>query len=192
MSIIPNIELIINKKLKISPAYGVIGSNCMCSDYCPIPGKHHYLQENKDFIINEINLAIEYFEGKILNYLIPTGRINNILVLDIDRRENGFENFIKLKNRFPEITNTFSVNSGGSGLHFYYRTNKVIQTKADQFISGIDVLSQGGWVIGPGSKHVSSNFYTTVDEKQNINPLPKTLEQIILKAENGESHDLIN
>src|SRR5690348_13010891 len=53
------------------------------------------------------------------NYGLITGKLNNLLVLDIDVKDNGLEEWNKYTKRNGNI-NTVSVSTPSGGLHYYF------------------------------------------------------------------------
>lgn len=103
------------------------------------------------------------FENTLINtnYGIITGKVNNILVLDIDVKDNGLEEWQKYIKRNGEI-NTVTIVTPSGGLHYYFlyhstneaneqllREHLYTQTKLRNV--GLDIRSDGGYVVGPNS-----------------------------------------
>lgn len=85
------------------------------------------------------------------NYAIPTGKINGICVLDLDADKGGVEAAERLFGLTPRSVLTPVVKTPGGGYHFYFRYDRRAKTSADRIARGIDVRSDGGYVVGPGS-----------------------------------------
>jgi hypothetical protein len=82
---------------------------------------------------------------------IPTGSINGITVVDIDIRDDkdGFRTIEELGLQRPSIYPAVRTPSGG--VHLYISKGKdYYQNSAGDLGSGIDIWSQGGYVIGAG------------------------------------------
>lgn len=71
---------------------------------------------------------------------IVTGAISDLTVVDIE--EGGDFNLIK--------DETFTVKTGGNGLHYYYKYDKDFQN-AVRILPLMDIRSEGGYVIAGGS-----------------------------------------
>jgi len=82
---------------------------------------------------------------------IVTGKISNIIVIDIEADEDS-GTFIE-KYKIPE---TLVVSTGGGGLHFYFKYDEKSKLKTANMrkigISG-DIRSDGGMVVAPISFH---------------------------------------
>jgi hypothetical protein len=101
------------------------------------------------------------FNNKIENLGIRTGQINRLLVVDIDAKKDGVENFQKLQKEIGILDDTWRVNTGGGGFHLYYklREDQRFSNSSDMIAPGIDIRGENGYVVGPGSNHVSGKRY---------------------------------
>ena len=99
---------------------------------------------------------------------LVTGKISNLIVLDVDPRHGGNET-IKGKNIPP----TVSVNTGGGGYHYYYKYPHEISDKLGGKIKnftgenvdlpGLDLRADGGFIYAPPSLHPSGERYEFVE-----------------------------
>lgn len=98
-------------------------------------------------------------------FAILTGDSNDIVVIDVDKKNGGLKTLELLEKRGFDLfkMSKFIVRSGGGGYHFYFENspNLEIKTKANECI-GIDFRSNGGLIIGPYSTHESGNKYEIV------------------------------
>lgn len=83
---------------------------------------------------------------------IPTGKINNITVIDLDFykvAEDKNEFISKFKNYIDDF-NTYTVQTCSGGIHLYFKYDTDITTTTNKEYN-IDVRSNGGYVVSPGS-----------------------------------------
>jgi len=119
----------------------------------------------KDWPKNSSNESIQvnkWFKGKETNAGIPTGEINNLFVVDIDKKNDGFESLKKLENIIGPIEkeSNYIVSTGGGGLHLYYKLRKDEKIPSyTGIIDGIDIRGEGGQVVSPFSTHENGNIY---------------------------------
>lgn len=151
---------------------------------------------------NRIFKCINNFNNQN-NIGILTGRINNILVVDIDFKkpnkleQDGMEDFLtNYVNLFgmPK-TRIIKTRRGGFHLYFNYQSNdntinsivhKHLINKSGYRRSSIDVRSDGGYVVAPGCFVFDENSYP---EKNKPKPTTKnTIEYIII--DNSEIIDI--
>ena len=120
---------------------------------------------------------------------IVTGKISNIIVLDIDPRHDG-DKTIKGKALPPTVT----VKSGGGGTHYYYRypsdLNHISNFDGNNDninLPGVDLRADGGFVYAPPSTHESGKkykFYDGMDPKnQKLADPPEWLIEVIQNHE---------
>lgn len=96
---------------------------------------------------------------------IVTGSISNLTVVDIES-DGDFE---LLKDQ------TFTVETGGKGRHLYFKYEKEFKNAVRIFPS-VDVRSEGGYVVAPGSKTSKGGYSVILDlEVMQMSSQTKTL-----------------
>jgi hypothetical protein len=145
-------------------AYPVFTENevkCSCSKgiNCPSIGKHpiqryryidpfnyecmkdHYLEEFK----NNPNLNVGF---KVMGYS----------VLDVDNKNAGDQSLAHLLREYEiNMENVISVKCS-NGQHIY-ATNTDLKNTAGALADGLDIRSEGGFIVAPGSVHKSGTVY---------------------------------
>ena len=76
---------------------------------------------------NQIKLWQELYRERITHWAIPTGRINDLLVLDIDVKPT-FNGWKSVKDRGLIIPETMSQKTMNGGSHFLFITRKTAET----------------------------------------------------------------
>jgi hypothetical protein len=143
------------------PIFTEDGTACSCKDgiQCPNIGKHpihcyayidcfeyekmksHYLKEFE----NNPNLNIGF---KVVGYS----------VLDVDNRHEGDKTLEQLIYEYDlDLSYAIIVNCS-NGLHIYLR-NKGLKNTAGVIGDGLDIRSEGGFIVAPGSLHKSGKIY---------------------------------
>ena len=95
------------------------------------------------------------------NIGILTGTINNLLVVDVDLKGDGIVEMQKYTEEFGDI-DTFTVKTPGGGYHMYFNyqspnehdaffIKQYLKNKTHFRGTGIDVRSNGGYIVGAGS-----------------------------------------
>ena len=114
----------------------------------------------------------------IYNVGLPTGKINNILVLDIDvnkesKNENGgMDKINEYIKQFGDI-NTLETITPSGGRHYYFKYDSSIPdiqyimknhlyTRAGVGGYSIDIRSDGGYIVAPPSS-INENYYKIVN-----------------------------
>jgi len=161
-------EIVINlfeKGYRLIELYGINEQgHCTCyrGAECSCAGKHPVRSNWQDNYIKTAEELDEIFSRRpMANFGIVTG--NGLVVIDIDPRHGGFESLEQIKHL---IEPTLTVRTGGGGLHYYYSTDEKVGNRTN-VLPGIDVRGDGGFVVAPGSKHVSGNYYEVEKENKN-------------------------
>jgi hypothetical protein len=177
----------------VFPLYGIKDVTCTCGNaICPAPGKHPRRQNSfKEATIDPtvINMWFKYEPG--LNYGVRLGQeLGNTgkmaMVVDVDRYKVGgaeaLEDLEKIHGRLPE---TVEVMTGAGGSHYYFLTDSSLSF-TDKMGQNID-LKVNGYVVGPGSLHVSGRRYemeasSDMFEGQGMADLPRWVSDQFSKS----------
>lgn len=100
---------------------------------------------------------------------IATG-FSKLCVLDIDAGKGGLDTLEELKKLHGEL-HTYSVRTGGGGLHFYFDAGTLVLPCRTGLYPGVDIRSTGGYVVAAPSRHKSGNDYQLLTA-ENIAPVP--------------------
>jgi len=112
---------------------------------------------------------------------------SGIVVIDIDNKDNGLENWQDLRDEFNIDVSTVTSLTGGGGVHLFYAPPKdfEIGRHIGEIATGIDICGKGGYVILPPSIHVSGNQYdwelSSEPENCELLPFPEQLIPLIKK-----------
>jgi len=117
---------------------------------------------------------MEWFSKPEVNIGVVTGKISNLVVVDIDPRHGGTE------EAFKDILTVKSA-TGGGGWHYYFQYIDGIQNSAN-IKPGIDIRGEGGYVVVPPSSHSSGKDYEWISPPSTTNkliPLPDFIKEWI-------------
>ncbi len=92
------------------------------------------------------------------NVGIATGAASGIIVLDIDRRNGGFESLAQLERKFESPLLTAKIKTA-DGLHLYFKHPGGHIPCRSNFLPGIDVKANGGYVVAVPSIHPDGPLY---------------------------------
>jgi len=87
------------------------------------------------------------------NPATPTGERSGFFVLDVDLEAWGAGSLEALETAHGELPTTYTVKTGGGGLHYYFRLPErtEIRNSAGKLGLGLDVRGEGGYVLLPTS-----------------------------------------
>lgn len=113
--------------------------------------------------------------------------VSGLIVIDVDARNGGVESYQRLLDDIPQVAGAgliVETGSGGGSKHLYFRApDGVGLLQHHDKYPGIDFKSTG-FVIGPGSKHISGNRYRLlVGDPSDIGPAPRALIDLLKKPD---------
>ena len=118
----------------------------------------------------------------LYNVGIITGKINDLIILDIDLKNDGLNEFNKTFKLNDFKTPIAQTQSGGYHIYFKYNnSNKNLQYIIDNFLKnksgyrnkGIDIRSNGGYILAPPS-HINNNKYKWINSYNKYNVMEIT------------------
>lgn len=114
---------------------------------------------------------------------IVTGRISNLTVVDVDPRHGGDSSVEALG-----ITG-HTVCTGGGGRHWYYRYCLGLASNSAGSLPGVDVRSEGGYVLAPPSKTVGVYSFrdSVIPRNTDLQPVPETVIKALAKRSYEQS-----
>lgn len=127
-------------------------------------------------------LFLFFSKNPDVNYGVKTGSEAGVVVLDVDGEEGraSLQALKKAHHGFPE---TLQVKTG-RGQHFYFRTGSLHKNSVGKLGPGLDVRGEGGYVVGPGSRHPDGGRYRFVSKPGIFGPKiaeGRWLEKVVRK-----------
>ena len=113
---------------------------------------------------------------------IRTGPESGLVVLDVDPRNGGSESLAQLITQYGDLPETLVCGTGGGGWHYYFQHPGQFQLKGKvPGLAGLDIKSDGGYVVAPPSRHHSGGVYRWLSDWRttNIASLPEWLLELI-------------
>lgn len=168
----------------IFPVHGVKeDGTCTCgAANCERVGKHPASPNGLKDATTDIEEVKKLWQGRqYLNVGIATGKDSGISVIDVDN-EKALE---KLKEVLGgNIPDTLTVKTG-RGYHFYFAYEEGLKSKND-LMPGIDIKSDGGYVIGAKSNHKNGNVYEFENPLEGLAKFPREIK--VLMDASGKPH----
>jgi hypothetical protein len=177
-----DLKILIDRGWAIFPCHSIVNGACSCNNpACDSPGKHPRTYNGVKGASKGIEVVLGWArQFPACNWGVATGEPSGIVVFDIDvRKANGFESFESLLVEAGiTAVETFTVATGGGGRHLYFGWNgKPVKNRVN-FRPGVDVRGDGGYVILPGSNHISGGAYV-VEQSNDLAYLPDKLLSLL-------------
>lgn len=148
--------------IKVFPVHYPIGDRCSCGKPdCKNKGKHPIEKgwyEKATSNLEEVTMLWKKYPTA--NIGVAMGSVNNLFCLDVDGVE-GLETVKEWVAIFGNLPATWEVQTGGGGLHLWYRIPKgmTIPNSVKKMGIGVDLRGEKGLSVAPGSLHKSGKRY---------------------------------
>lgn len=93
---------------------------------------------------------------------ITTGKLESgkhLVVVDIDTKNNGTENWNNIVESHPKLPETAESITGSGGKHILFLSDIAVKNSVGLIAPGIDVRGSGGYIVAPPSLHKSGKCY---------------------------------
>jgi len=167
---------------KVFPVHGLDkDNNCTCGNpHCTNRGKHPATPRGLNDSSHDESVISQLWAGRTdLNYGIATGEVSGIFVIDIDD-EQGEKDLASLEALHGALPKTLTARTGRGRHLFFKHPGEKVKTRKGVIGDKVDVRGDGGYVVGPGSRHASGNHYRW-DIDAPIQPAPQWLVQEVNK-----------
>jgi hypothetical protein len=173
------------KGIPVFPVHSAPGGRCSCGN--PNCGKNagkHPRTANgfKDATCDERQIRQWWAKWPDANIGMPTGTTTGLLAIDADPRHGG-DKALQILEEDHGTFQTTEVSTPGGGNHHHFRLRGVyISSSTGKLREGIDVRSEGGYVLLPPSVGPNGRAYTFVNGDKPAD-LPESLEKELLDLE---------
>jgi hypothetical protein len=165
---------------KIFPCHSIQRGRCTCSKgmECESPGKHPRTLHGVDDASSDLgDIRAWMSRWPDANWAVATGHVNGFIVIDIDPRHNGFTSMNQYEENRPDgpLPVTLRSSTGGGGRHLFYLYPPDATIKGDnrgKWLKGVDIKSDGGYVILPEAQHKSGGRYKWINWLDQLAWLP--------------------
>ena len=171
--------------LPVFPLHDMAGGKCSCGKHCASPGKHPRTADGFKSASSDPDQIREWLKKwPGCNWGMATGQQSGIIVIDIDGKSDGFESWDALRNEHPEPIETPIVTTGGDqrGEHWYfgYPESGLIKSSSGKLGRGLDIRSDGGYVVIPPSATVYSYEFDLSFQDAELAFLPAWLREKLI------------
>ncbi len=145
----------------VFPVHYPVADGCSCGKPdCRTPGKHPRTQHGfKDATTDEVAITAWWTREPDANIGILTGATSRLMVVDIDSGSGGHTSLTETEADLGRLPVTITAESGGGGLHFYFRHPGGEIRSRSGVRPGIDVKADAGSIVAPPSMHISGQPY---------------------------------
>ncbi|HKK47350.1 MAG TPA: phage/plasmid primase, P4 family [Balneolaceae bacterium] len=151
---------------------------CSCGNDCGSSGKHPRVSGWPERASRDPDQIKDWWSRwPDANIGIACGRSSDLVVLDVDPRHGGEQSLDALEERLGCFTQTTTIMTGGGGKHFYFRYpgEGLLSNSNGKLGDGLDIKTDGGYVVAPGSLHQSGAYYEWLIDLEQIQPFPKSV-----------------
>lgn len=179
----------------VFPLHSVRNRTCSCGKVgCKKKGKHpRTAHGHLDATTDEAQIRRWWSEFPGDNIGIRTGRRSNLFVLDLDNKSGAdlaalLAQITRMLGVFPR---TVIVVTGSGGLHLWFRMppdGARIPCSQKRVAPNADIRGDGGYVVAPGSIHVSGREYAFVEGLglEEV-PIADAPDELVLKSRAGSA-----
>ena len=169
----------------IFPCHSMAVGKCSCGKgaACESPGKHPRTSRGVKDATNDPDKIRAWVSAyPTANWAVACGEVSGVFVVDVDPRHGGFDALEQWTADHP-LPETLTVLTGGGGRHFYfeYPADSLIGNRTN-WITGVDVRGNGGYVILPPSNHQSGGTYRWRNDLTAVLAPPALIQSIAKSA----------
>jgi hypothetical protein len=137
------------------------GCSCIDAQKCRSPGKHPRTRKGlKDATTDPAQIRRWWELYPLAGVGLAMGRKSGLVALDVDPRSGGDASLCELLERYGELPNTLEATTGGGGSHIFFAHPGVsFKNSASVLGEGLDVKTDGGYVVAAPSLHASGKRY---------------------------------
>jgi hypothetical protein len=168
---------------QVFPCHDIEDGACSCGKGgCTSQGKHPRIFNGVRGATADMQTIDRWLaEWPAANWAVATGHPSGIAVIDVDTA-NGKEGEAALARMLGELglgePDTFAVRTGSGGRHLYFRWEGGALRSRVNLRPGLDIRADGGYVLLPGSNHISGGVYT-VERASPLARVPDMLARVI-------------
>jgi hypothetical protein len=176
----------------VFPCHGMRDGQCTCGKFdCDSPGKHPRFRGSFKHATTDTERIHQWWtKYPDANIAIATGAVSSLIVLDQDPRNYGDLTLDELEAQYGKLPETAVSLTGGGGAHYFLRyLAEPIRSGKDVLGPGLDIQSDGGYIIAPPSRHASGRDYEwEVSSHPDQVPIAALPAWILIRANTPTGH----
>jgi hypothetical protein len=178
----------VTKGWAIFPVHTATAGRCSCGNRaCGSPGKHPRTPNGVKAATKDTEQIRTWWSPggwPTANIGLVAGEISGFFVLDVDPRHGGDEALRELERKHGELPHTVRSLTGGGGEHILFAHVPGLRSRAGKVSSGLDIKTDGGYIVAPASMHASGRRYVwNVDHHPDDVPFAEAPEWLIALAQ---------
>ena len=148
----------------VLPVHGIKNGACTCSAglTCTSAGKHPTINGGVNSASKDVTTIVGWWrEFPEANVGIAMGAISGVFAIDVDPRNGGEDSISWLHDACGPVRKTVRSDTGGGGDHRLYAYPDIGMPSGKRFaeLPGIDIQSDGSFIVAPPSLHGSGRRY---------------------------------
>jgi hypothetical protein len=158
---------------KVFPVYCPVYGACSCGDPdCENVGKHPRTKHGSSEATADIDQIRKWWgQWPEANIGFP---MNDFICIDIDADKDGYVSLEKLEIELGKLPDTWVSETGGGGQHHFFKRNGARCKNSQGLRPGIDLKTNGGYVVASPSLHKTGKRYRWNSEcSRTLAELPK-------------------
>jgi hypothetical protein len=170
-------------RLAAALAYSAAGCSVIP---CRVTGKRALVQWKpwQQTAADPTQLRIWWWRWPRANVAIITGRISDLVVVDIDSAHGGLGTLAAMEADHQLLDRSATVLTPSGGRHYWFRhpggrlsnSNKAIR---DRYGAGVDIRGDGGLVLAPPSVRLAGAYRWRIGDPTTTPPMPSWLVDLL-------------
>lgn len=159
-------------------------ATCTCGKTeCNSPGKHPRLRDGLKGATTDKNMLYDWFKKwPKANIGIRTGEISGLFVIDVDPLKGGDDSLSRLKSELGGIPDDVVQVSGSGGSHIFFKYAGAECHTTTNFLTGIDLRGDGGYVVVEPSNHITGGgYFFDGGLPESVDVLPAVPEKLLAR-----------
>lgn len=180
---------------RIFPCHSIENRACTCGRVnCESPGKHPRVRHGVNEGTTDIDRVKAWYANfPSSNWGLSTGRESGVFVVDVDERKGGFDSWDSwVEEHIPGgLPATLTSHTGGGGRHYFFKypSDEVDIGNKVNWLPGVDIRSNGGYVILAPGRHISGGQYAWENWGHSIADAPADLITALVSGSSGGISD---